>query len=175
VTNRAEILVAAGQHSFTGSVETRGLRILDVLIDPNSQFLKLHDVAIHRRFEAKPIRKISETLFRKTNIDFVLLKAQHHEAPMRRAHAMVAKRRHSALIVLDHCEIRGAYMSKGVIDPMQVLHEDSPQFFAVVSPNVYQGADDKMVFANAALINKAKVVLFHYEAQTASRSLVGIR
>jgi len=175
VTNRAEILVVAGQHSFTGAVETRGLRIMDVLNDPNSQFLKLRDVAIHRRFETKCIRRISETLFPKTNIDFVLLKAQQHEAPMRRAHSLVAKRRHSALIVLDDCEIRGAYMSKGVIDPMVVLHQDSPPFFAIVSPNIYLDENDKMVFANAAFVNKAKVVLFHYEVQAASRSLVGVR
>jgi hypothetical protein len=163
VTNRVEILVVTGQHSFTGAVENRGLRILDVLNDANTQFLKLHEVSIYRGFDKTCIQQVSETLFPKTIIDFVLVKRQPHEAPMRRAHSLIAKHRHSALVVLDHYEIRGDFMSRGAVDPMLVLHSDSPAFFPIVSPDIYLGRIGETVYSNVAIVNKAKVSLFHYD------------
>lgn len=163
MTNRVEILVVTGQHSFTGSVENRGLRILDVLNDASTQFLKLHDVSIYRGFDKTSIQQVSETLFPKTTIDFVLLKRQPHEAPMRRGHSLTTKDRHVALVVLDHYEIHGDFMSKGPVDPMFVLHSDAPPFFPIVSPDIYLGTMGKTVYSNVAFVNKAKVSLFHYD------------
>src|SRR5262249_54183842 len=90
-------------------------------------------------------------------------KRQPHEAPMRRAHSLIAKHRHSALVVLDHYEIRGDFMSKGTVDPMLVLHADSPPFFPIVSPDIYLGTIGETVYSNVAIVNKAKVSLFHYD------------
>ena len=163
MTNQVEILVVTGQHSFTGSVENRGLRILDVLNDANTHFLKLHEVSIYRGFDKTCIQQVSETLFPKTIIDFVLLKRQPHEAPMRRAHSLITKDRHVAMVVLDHYEIRGDFMSKGAVDPMLVLHADSPAFFPIVSPDIYLGTIGETVYSNVAIVNKAKVSLFHYD------------
>jgi hypothetical protein len=163
VTNQVEILIVTGNHAFTGSVENRGLRILDVLNDASSQFLKLHEVSIYRGFDKTCVEQVGETVFLKTIIDFVLLKRQPHEAPMRRAHSLISKDRHAALVVLDHYEIHGEFMAKGVIDPMLVLHPNSPQFFPIVSPDIYLGTIGETVYSNVAFVNKAKVSLFHYD------------
>jgi hypothetical protein len=163
VTNQVEILVVTGNHAFTGSVENRGLRVLDVLNDISSQFLKLHEVSIYRGFDKTCVQQVSETVFLKTIVDFVLLKRQPHEAPMRRAHSLISKDRHAALVVLDHYEIHGEFMAKGVIDPMLVLHPNSPQFFPIVSPDIYLGTIGETVYSSVAFVNKAKVSLFHYD------------
>jgi hypothetical protein len=163
MTNQVEILVVTGQHAFTGSVENRGLRMLDVLNDASTQFLKLHDVSIYRGFDKTCVRQVAETVFPKSIVDFVLLKRQPHEAPLRRAHSLIAKDQHHALVVLDHYEIHGDFMSKGVIEPMVVLHEQSPPFFPIVSPDIYLSTIGETVCSNVALINRAKVSLFHYE------------
>jgi len=163
MTNQVEILVVTGQHAFTGSVENRGLRMLDVLNDASSQFLKLHQVSIYRGFDKKCARQVSETVFPKSTIDFVLLKRQPHEAPMRRAHSLIAKDQHHAMVVLDHYEIHGDFMSKGAIDPMVVLHPQSAPFFPIVSPDIFLSPIGETIYSNVALVNKAKVSLFHYE------------
>src|SRR5262245_17038236 len=115
MTSRVAILIISGQHSFSGSVENRGLRILDVLNEPSTQFLNLHNVSIQRGFDETSIQRVGATLLPKAAIDFVLLKSEPHEAPIRRKHSLVAKDRYSALVVLDHCEIRGTFVAKGAI------------------------------------------------------------
>jgi len=163
VKSRVPILIISGQHSFSGLVENRGLRILDVLNEGGTEFVNLHDISIQRGFDETSIRQVAATLLPKAAIDFVLLKSDPHEAPIRRKHSLVAKDRHSAFVVLDDYEIRGTFEAKGLIDPKLVLHQDASTFFAVVSPTINHGASKWTVSAGVAFVNKTKVSLFHYE------------
>jgi hypothetical protein len=162
VTSRVAILIVSGQHSFSGSVENRGLRILDVLNEPSTEFLNLHNVSIQRGFDETSIQHVGATLFPKAAIDFVLLKSEPHESPIRRKHSLVAKNRYSAFVVLNHYEIRGTFVAKGAIDLKLILHQDASAFFAVVSPTINWGENNRTVSASVALVNKTKVSLFHY-------------
>jgi hypothetical protein len=165
VTSRVDILIVSGQHSFSGSVENRGLRILDVLNEPSTEFLNLHNVSIQRGFDETSIEHVGATLVPKTAIDFVLLKSETHEAPVRRRHALVAKDRYSAFVTLAHYEIRGKFVAKGTVDPKVVLHQDASAFFAIVSPTINWGGSTRPVSAGVAFVNRAKVSLFHYGSE----------
>jgi hypothetical protein len=162
MTGRVDILIVSGQHSFSGAVENRGLRILDVLNEPSTEFLNLHNVSIQRGFDETSIQHVGATLLPKAAVDFVLLKSEPHEAPIRRKHSLVAKDRYSALVVLDHYEIRGTFVAKGAIEPKMVLRNDASDFFAIVSPTINWGGNKGAVSAGVAFVNKAKVSLFHY-------------
>jgi hypothetical protein len=170
VFNMADLITAitiAGQHSFFGSIENRGLRLLEVLNDVNSNYLNLYDVVVRRGIQGECIDQFSETTIPKSAVDIVLLEPDKHEAPHRRAHAFVPKDSRAALILLGDYEIRGTFMFlKGPLDAIRSLRLEPMAFFPVISPRLSRvsGADPPLS-AGVALINGLKVSLLQLKQQ----------
>ena len=91
MADRVTILSVAGSHSFFGSIDNRGLRVLDVLNDISSDYLQLYDVAVLRGIRGELIEQLPEATIPKSALDLVLLESNKHEAPVRRRHAFVPK------------------------------------------------------------------------------------
>jgi hypothetical protein len=158
------ISVVSGQHSFFGSLANRGLRVLELLNDQQTAFLHLHDVAVFRGFEGACLQQLCEARFPKAAIDLVLLQAEHHEAALRRQHALVEKVSFPAVALLGQFEVHGTHISKPPFDERMVLRDESSPFFPLVSPRVVRlGAHQETISAGTALVNKTKVSLFFHE------------
>ena len=54
------IIVAAGQHSYSGLLDNRGLRVSDILNDPGTEFLRLTNVTLHQRFFERVVTTLPE-------------------------------------------------------------------------------------------------------------------
>ena len=67
------VIVIAGPHSLQGTIENRGLRVLDVLNDVISDYLQLHDVTVRRGIDGTCLGQLSGATIPKAAIDFVLL------------------------------------------------------------------------------------------------------
>ncbi len=114
MSDRVAILIVADHHSLFGEIKSRGLRMLDVLNDVSTDYLRLHDVAVRRGIQDESISKqLPAVTIPKSAIDFVLLESSKHEAPLRRQHAFVPKDAHTAFILLGEYEIHGTFMFKG--------------------------------------------------------------
>ncbi len=109
------IIVAAGQHSYSGLLDNRGLRVSDILNEPGTEFLRLTNVTLHQRF-FEHVSRLPEVTIPKNGIDMVLLEQGRYEAPLRRQHARIEKRSFSAIVVLSDYEVRGTIMLKGAPD-----------------------------------------------------------
>jgi hypothetical protein len=162
------ISVVAGQHSFFGSLANHGIRVLELLNDPQTAFLHLHDVAVFRGFEGACLQQLSEARLPKAAIDIVLLQAEHHEAALRRHHALVEKVSFPAVALLGQFEVHGTHISKPPFDERMVLREESSLFFPLVSPRIVRlGAHQETISAGTAIVNKTKVsLLFHEQASS---------
>jgi hypothetical protein len=164
------IITVAGQHSFFGTIENRGFRVLEVLNDVNSSHLNLHDVVVRRGIQGECVDRLSEATIPKSEVDFVLLETDKHEASHRRGHAFVPKDSRAALILLGDYEIRGTFMlSKGAMDAIRSLRLGPEVFFPLISPRLsHVGGADPPICAGVALINGLKNSLLHLRQQTAA-------
>jgi hypothetical protein len=167
MADRVTILTVSSQHSFSGTVENRGLRVLDVLNDVSSDYLELHDVAVRRGTHGKCIKQLPQATIPKSAIDFVLLEFDRHEAPLRRGHAFVPKETRQVLVVVGDYEILGTFMPKGSFDTLRGLRQEPTAFFPVVAPKLSRVTNaDAPILATVALINGLKVSLLHVDRKT---------
>ena len=165
------IILVAGQHSYSGLLDNRGLRVLDILNDPGTEFLHLTKVAVHRKFFETDVKHLGEVTLPKVGVDFVLLEQGKHEAPLRRQNARVEKRSYSAFAVLGDYEIQGTLMLSGSPDPVRALSRELSTFFPMTHAKLsVRGAPKDPVAAGIALISKSKVSLLHIEPHAQSAS-----
>ena len=158
------IIVAAGQHSYSGLLDNRGLRVSDILNDPGTEFLRLTNVTLHQKFFERVVSTLPEVTIPKAGIDMVLLEQGKYEAPLRRQHARIDKRSYSAIVVLSDYEVRGTIMLKGAPDGVAALTRELSAFFPVTNARLTMpGGTDAPAPAGVALVNKSKVSLLHID------------
>ena len=165
VAERVATLVIAGQHSFAGLLDNRGLRVLELLNDASTQFLQLFEVVVHVGFINSEIKQqLAEATVPKAAIDFVLLDQSKHESSARRQHAFVEKRPHAAFVTLGKYELQGNLLLKGAPDVVGALARELSDFFPLTSCRVsIVGGSKDPVQAGVALVNKSKLSLIHID------------
>jgi hypothetical protein len=165
------IIVLAGRHAFSGTLENRGSRVLDLLNDLNTEFLRLRDICVHAGFCEEIITQLESGIIPKRMIDVVLLDRGRHEAQMRREHAVVKKKSCGAFFVVGDYEIQGKLMLKGSTDVLSAMTCELSAFFPVKDTRLSRvGGDHSPAAAGVALINKAKATLVQIDSQPAERS-----
>ena len=166
MTDRVTIIVIAGQHSFAGELENRGLRVLELLNDVSTEFLQLSEVVVHQKFFDGIIKRLPDATIPKAIVDLVLLEQGKHEAPIRRQHALVDKRTYAAFAVVGNYELRGKLMLKGAPDVIGTLTRELSSFFPLTNIRLSMvGGPAEPVAAGVALINKSKVSLLQIDQQ----------
>ncbi len=158
------IILVAGQHSYSGLLDNRGLRVLDLLNDPGTEYLRLSKVTLHQKFFEWTIESLPEVTILKSGIDFVLLEQGRHEAPLRRQNVRVEKRSYSAIVFLNEYEIRGTLMLKGAPEAALALSRELSAFLPITNArlSIPEGSSVPAP-AGVALINKSKVTLLHID------------
>jgi hypothetical protein len=171
MTDHVTILVITGQHSFSGELANRGLRVRDLLNDVSAEFIQLSKVAVHRHFFDGIIKQLPDASIPKADVDFVLLENDKHEPPIRRQQALVEKRSYSTFAVIGDYELRGKPMLKGAPDTIEALRREFCSFFPMTSAQLsLVGGFEKPVAVGVALINKSKVSLLQIDQQAGRSS-----
>jgi hypothetical protein len=165
-TNQVAVLFIVGRHSFAGTIDHSSSRVLDVLNDVNTEFLRVHGGAVFRGFQGGPIGQFDETTVPKSAIDCVVLTEERHEAPQRRQYALVEKQSHPVFVLVADYEVRGNVMLGRTVDPVLVLNSSASTFFPIVTASV-STVDVKgpPLSARVVFVNKAKVSLLQIEKQ----------
>jgi hypothetical protein len=153
------ILVVVGQHSFAGEVDADGLRVLDLLNDPGTDYLQLACVAVHQRFFDGVIRRLSRATIPKSQIDFVLMEEREHESHWRERPALVEERPHQVFVVLDDYEICGDLMLKEPLDKSDAFNRELSTFLTVTDSRLSAVGTQGPIKGGTALINRSKVTL----------------
>ncbi|MBI3465481.1 MAG: hypothetical protein HY000_20865 [Planctomycetes bacterium] len=160
------VIIFAGSFSFAGMIEHGSRRVLDVLNDVGTDFVRIQRVEVFGHSASQPIEQLGEATVPKAAIDCVMLCEEAHEAPLRRQYSFVEKQPRKVFLTLAERQVRGTIMLKGNPDPRQLLGRDAPIFFPVAEATVSAG--DKIgrpIAAPVVLINKAKVSLLQIERE----------
>ena len=161
LSEEVNTILATHEHLLTAKVSTRGQRLLDVLADPNTDFLPVHDVRVFRRRGDACIETLPKAVIRKANIAFALPSGTKHEAPEKRSRSYVAKKKYAAFLVVLGYEVRGEIHLKSIDDPKVLLCQEFRSFFPVAHGNVsFAGTRCGDRESQVVLVNRDLVSLF---------------
>lgn len=159
------LLLAAGQHFAQATVETEGKRILDVLNDKNSDYLKLANHSLSWGHD--PDRSLGawpRGALIKSNLILALPFGTEHEAPQRRHNLMVRKSRYEVALTLPDYDVRGFVHLVSPIAPLEYqaqLQRDGANFFAITGATLtHRALPHDPLEAPVALISRSHIGFF---------------
>lgn len=160
----AFVRLVTEEHLINATVYTHGRRLLDVLNDRTTDYLKVSDVELHRKHSPEDaVAAFSQAIVRKADLHLVIITGQEHEAPRTRLFGYVQKTRHSVFLTVPGYEVRGEMhlTGTGQPDPIAVLAQETGVFFPVTgatASHAQTGAD--VVVHPVVMVNKHSLCLF---------------
>jgi len=158
----APVILITAEHALSATIPTSGQRVLDILNDPRSEFLTVHDASVLRRRDASRIATLPKAVIRKANIGLALLKSGEHEAPEKRRSCYLRKDEHVVFLVVLGYEVAGTMHLNASKDPVTVLYHEAGAFTPVANAFVsFAGAAPWAQAMDVALANQSLVSLIH--------------
>jgi hypothetical protein len=161
-TAQIPIILFTETHCVSGYIPGAGQRVLEILNDPHSQFIKLSNATLQTLGEGQPVQ-LSEATVPKPRIIVCALTAATHEAPDKRRYAFVEKRKKGALVIAQNYEIRGIISLKGTAEAVAALGQELGSYFPIADATVRHAPSNQLLEATVAIVNKAFVSLFQLE------------
>jgi hypothetical protein len=151
-------MLVTHEHLLDGEIDTHGQRLLDVLNDASTSFLRVKDVRVLRRKCATAIAISPEAVIRKSNVALAIPAGDKHESPVRRSLSFDSKRRYSAFLVVLGYEVRGELALKGTDDGVAALCHELGYFFPVPKGRVaFAGTYCRDTGAQVVIVNSDHV------------------
>lgn len=154
------VTITAGGHSLVGAFECRSQRILDVLNDASTDFLRVRQVAVFRQIRGECIAHLHDVTIPTSAVRFAALQGDKHDASLRQ-YAFVGKQAHRAIVVCDGHEMCGTVMATGTADPVSALGKDASMFFAVTDVQVSNDVTNESFRMPMTFVNKTMVSFMH--------------
>ena len=162
VTTKIPTIVIFNDYWLAGMIPNTGLRVLDTLNDPSSDFVMLKDAKLYREKhrEDHSIATFSEVVIPKERISLVVIPRHEHESPDNRRNARVDKRCCQGMFVVPRYSIRGDIHLTGLHDDsLYTLVTDLGGFFPVTNATI-ECPSGKSISAPVVIANKSKVDCF---------------
>ena len=155
---KVSAILVVQEHLIIGELETRGHRLLDVLLDPMADWLQVFGAhVVHRAAKARAVASAADLLVRKADLQLALLGGGKHESPERRRFAYIDKQQFSALAIVGGYEVQGRLHLQAKRDPIRLLAELG-SFIPLTDATVsYAGPREDKLDAEVAIINKSAV------------------
>ena len=161
---RPALLVTA-EHVIAGNVDTRNLRLSDMLNEPDTSYIRIRDVGVFSGGENKRIATLRECVIPKVKLELALILDADHEAPHKRRYQYVEKKAIPVFLKVHGCLVRGSLplqlTGASDPDPVWVLTQKTPHFFPVVQATVsWSASDPQPLQVPVAIVNTDAVALF---------------
>jgi hypothetical protein len=155
---QVRLTIVLRTHTIDCSIAHSDHRVLDILNDLGTGFLKVSNVGLQGVTRAGGLEALEQAMIPKNAIDCVLLDQEAHEAPVRRRHALVAKHQRSALILLPNQELSGMTNWTGRPEPVALLAPEAASFFPVSAAILWDiHRHGEPISASVAFVNKSSV------------------
>jgi len=130
-------------HRYVGLVNTRGIRLADILNDGNSSILEMEDIVVTAKGVRPADLRTPHLLLRKQEVLAVFL-AGEHEAPVRRSNNRVERRRFGALVMLPNLMLSGLIHLPSRVGAESLITANSllPSFLALTSVAIHSSHFD---------------------------------
>jgi hypothetical protein len=136
----ASAVFVLSHHELYGDVRTGQSRILDVLNDSNTRFLRLDNVRVRRPEIAEPQYDLPGSVVVKENIHIVLLLGEDRPSESKVFYAARERKTHVAVATLPTMVIEGRVHLKSVQDPQSFLTFESAMFFPITDAVLWRDA-----------------------------------
>jgi hypothetical protein len=156
-------IFVTAEHLLIGQAPTRGSRLLEMLTDPNSEYVQIDEVHVARR-EAKGSRltTLPRVVLRKQALLMAVLGGGKHESPELRRFAFVDKRNYPAFLIVCGYEIEGRLQLKGAPDPAWAMSQELKTFIPVTQATIsHAGGNGEPLTAAVVLCNRDHIAALH--------------
>ncbi len=138
-----------------GTVATGTGRLLDVLNDQNTRFLKLDNVRICPRAESHALVELTSTVLIKNNIHLVLLLGEDRRSESKVFFASLARKTIDVVVTLPTILVEGRIHTKTANDPQAYLSLEAGLFFPLTAAKIQDDAcEGGWLESPVVLINK---------------------
>ncbi len=160
-TQQHPAVVATSSHWLVGNILCHGMRIQDVLMDPNTDAARLTDVKICGYAGVECLKTAPHAVVPKKKIELLLIPSSQHEAPMRRLYKYTQKRSYRAFVVVGEYCVEGAIsLPSPPKDPVHTLAHQIDRFFPVTQASISTIGGEPFD-SPILLANKEYVTCFH--------------
>ncbi|MFQ5854283.1 MAG: hypothetical protein ACE5LU_01370 [Anaerolineae bacterium] len=160
-----EVELITHEHRFTAKVYTHGQRLLDMLNDRTTDYLKITDAEVHRYSDPeKSIAVFPTAIIRKEDLHLAIIPGEDHEAPTQRLFGYVQKSPYHVFLTVPGYEVRGVmYLTiQREPDPIHVLESHARKFFAVTGATASQAwTGEDVLSCPVVMVNKDSLSLFY--------------
>jgi len=159
------VVLVADQHLIRCGVPTDGKRLLDVLNDKTTEFLRLLEPQLSPMTDPQMrVAAFARGLVPKPNISLALIIEEKHEAPQKRANMMVRKNTFEVYVTVPGYEVRGFVHSERALEPLDFqarLVREGQVFFPITEVTLTPvGPLGEPFRAPAAMVNRNRLGLF---------------
>lgn len=162
-----EVIAVVSDHWLRGRMATIGQRVLDVLNEGNTDFLRLEVAQVFSTADLKtPITVLDEVMIPKDKLGVVFIPAvdqavNRPESELRHYHAKIQTRPTASFALICGHAIQGNIHLKGrLTDPIFTLNHALTRFFAMTQASVSLPAGGSMP-ASVAIANKQFIDCFY--------------
>ena len=131
--SKVRLLLVVQDRLVAGTLSTGGRRILEVLVDTGSNYLRLRDAKIQNNSGDRAEADLEEVVVWRPHISLIALARDEHEAPEKRCFGFVQKERCSATLVVSGWQVVGDVHVKGHVDPVILLERETGAFFPMTN------------------------------------------
>jgi hypothetical protein len=155
------VILATDQYLLEALVTTRGQRLLEVLNDPTSDFLRVLDFKLISRETGEGRATMPTGIIRRSNLVLAMLTEQH-EAPQRRQYSYVEKKARPVVVIAGSYLIEGDLQFRGKYDPVAVVNAELQSFFPVTNAVISHSSSNRPPMrAPVAIVNKQCLWALH--------------
>jgi len=139
-THSATALFVLSHYDAYGSVATGTVRLLDVLNDQNTRYLKLDSVRICPRAESHALVELTSTLLIKNNIQLVVLLGEDRRSESKVFFASLARKTIDVVVTLPTILVEGRIHTKMANDAQKYLSLEAGAFFPLTAAKIQDDA-----------------------------------
>jgi hypothetical protein len=153
----ASAILILPHYELHGDVPTGSGRLLDVLNDQSTRFLKMAHVRFVRRGSNHIVSEVSNSVVVKSNIHLALLVDEDRPNYTKFFYATQERKTLDSLITLPTMLIEGRIHLKTAADPQSFLSIEAGTFFPVTNATIHYSASSEPTDSPVVLINKEAV------------------
>lgn len=156
-------LLVTPEHLIRAEVQTGGRRLLEMINDGSTDFLRVGVVKLYRRACGTFVAEAPSAVIRKSNVALALPEIERHEAPQKRYDNFVTKRSSEAFLIALGYEVYGKLYLRGSGDPISAFSHELLGFFPVADADVCcrgtPGTDrsSPVVIVNSAFVSLLRI------------------
>jgi hypothetical protein len=171
-TVELDTLLVVGEHLLLCRVPLSGIRLLDHLNDPRSNFLHVSESRLLHRPYDDEAEMVGDTIVSKARLRLAIPTTRDHEAPEKRFHTLRSTSHRPALVLLEEYELRGnVHLGPGA-DPAHALVYEFGQFIPITDATLSsRGKPMRFSKAHVVLANRDFVDAIHVENKPAASDL----